>query len=184
MDEVLSADVSSAPARDALYRRLLSDSALRGKVRELSRVVLGQEVGSCTNCFVDAIIQLKLKGKHVMETKQQLPYKMRAGAVINDIVNFDASKVLTAASCTEELALYHLSTNPSCRKFFSELPDDVDERIAQYAQPATPPTAPPTVTPPTAPPTAPPVTPPVTPPTAPPTAQPPKASYFDRKNRR
>ncbi|MDR0688155.1 MAG: hypothetical protein LBF55_05645 [Prevotellaceae bacterium] len=134
MNEILTIDVSTAQARASLYRRLQTDAALRGEARRLSVRALGQEVGGCIDCVIDAIIQIQLKykqkGKSIMEAK---PYAIRAGAVINDVLTFDAGKVLTAASCTEELALYHLHANPACRKFFSRLPDDVDERIRQYA---------------------------------------------------
>jgi hypothetical protein len=133
VNEILTIDVSTTQARALLYQRLQTDAALRSEARRLSVSVLGQKTGSCIDCVIDAIIQLQLKykqnGKIIMESKQ---YAIRAGAVINDITTFDAGKVLTAANCTEELALYHLAANPACRKYFSKLPENIDERIEQY----------------------------------------------------
>jgi hypothetical protein len=131
LEELLHIDVSSAPARAALYQRLQRDSALREAVRSLSRSALHQEVGGCTDCLIDAIIQLKLKGEKAIMEKKTSQYAVKAGVVINDLINFDAGKVLTAASCTEELALYHLRTNPECRKYFSRLPENIDEVLVQ-----------------------------------------------------
>ena len=58
-------------------------------------------------------------------------YKIRAGAVIYDAVNQDAGKVMTNANCTDELAEYHLLTNPNSRKYFVDLPENIDEILAE-----------------------------------------------------
>jgi type I site-specific restriction-modification system R (restriction) subunit len=66
-----------------------------------------------------------------MEQKK-CDFKVKAGAVIEDVTSFDAGKILTAANCTDELALYHIANNPNCKKYFTAIPEDIDERVAAY----------------------------------------------------
>jgi hypothetical protein len=111
-----------------LNEALKSDSGLRNEISALSRHFLGRSVSGCSNCFFDAYMELfYLKG---MEEKTK--FKIKRGVVLYDPINQDAGKLLTAANCTDELALYHLKFNPNCRRFFYELPDNVDALIEGY----------------------------------------------------
>jgi len=136
MEEILSLEISSAAAQTALYKRLREDAVLVQLIRSTYRKILGSEVGSCTNCLFDAIVHLQslIKKNPLIKNRmeKELQYQVRAGAVLKDVVNYDAGKILTAANVTEELALYHLSTNPNCRKYFTEFPEDVEKKIEEY----------------------------------------------------
>lgn len=52
-------------------------------------------------------------------------YKLRSGALLRDI-NGDSSKMLSNANMTDELAEYHLRTNPKCIKFFEVMPQIIE----------------------------------------------------------
>lgn len=56
-------------------------------------------------------------------------YELKDGVLIRDMRTFDYSKNMTNANLTEELALFHLCTNPACRGKFKRLPEDIDKRI-------------------------------------------------------
>jgi hypothetical protein len=103
---------------------LKNDAALRHEVEVLAKHFLGRSVSGCGNCYFDAYMELVNK-REMKETK----FRVRAGAVLYDPVNKDAGKILTAANCTDELALYHLLHNPNCRKYFSVLPENLDELL-------------------------------------------------------
>jgi hypothetical protein len=133
LEEIQSIDIKSTSTRSVLYERLRTDTELRGKIKKLSKQLLSQEIGSCINCFIDAVVQLQRLNKNKMST-QKPEYVVKAGALIRDVVNLDASKTLTANNCREELALYHLAVNPNCKKFFSRLPKDIDNRVEEYAK--------------------------------------------------
>ena len=110
-----------------LTAALERDSGLRNEISSLSRYFLKRSVSGCGNCYFDACMEL-IHLKNYMETR----FKLLRGVVLYDPIALDAGKILTAANCTEELALYHLKFNPSCRKHFYELPEDVDELIKNY----------------------------------------------------
>ena len=50
-------------------------------------------------------------------------YALKAGVLLQAFS--DASKACTNANLTDELAEYHLRTNPACRKFFAVIPGEV-----------------------------------------------------------
>jgi hypothetical protein len=110
-----------------LMAAIEKDSGLRNEISSLSRYFLKRSVSGCGNCHFDACMEL-IHLKNQMETK----FKLLRGVVLYDPIALDAGRILTAANCTEELALYHLKFNPACRKHFYELPDDVDEQIKNY----------------------------------------------------
>lgn len=49
-----------------------------------------------------------------------------------DAVNGDVSKAMTQANISDELALYHLKTNPYCEEYFEELPADWKEQVEAF----------------------------------------------------
>ena len=73
-------------------------------------------VGGCSNCVYDAYFELITLKNYTMSK-----YKLRSGALLRDI-NGDSSKMLSNANMTDELAEYHLRTNPKCIKFFEIMP--------------------------------------------------------------
>jgi hypothetical protein len=107
-----------------LIDALKNDLTLRHEVEVLAKYFLGRSVSGCGNCYFDAYMEL-VSRREMKETK----FKVKAGAVLYDPVNKDAGKILTMANCTDELALYHLRHNPNCRKYFSVLPENLEELL-------------------------------------------------------
>ena len=133
----LQAEYASLPpaGRDAYLHRLDTDKAFQREVSALALHFLGKRVGGCGWCALSALVELlKLNQKKIekMERKNTLGFRVLAGTFLHDPVNRDAGKILTPHTLSDDLALYHLAFNPNCRKYFTSLPDNVDELIAEY----------------------------------------------------
>jgi hypothetical protein len=71
--------------------------------------------------------------------KKLCQFLLLAGALLQDVVNWDNDLLCSNANITDDLALYHLKTNPNCRELFQELPENVGELIEAYVIPGTEP---------------------------------------------
>ncbi|MEI8204602.1 MAG: hypothetical protein WCH34_16395 [Bacteroidota bacterium] len=67
--------------------------------------------------------------------KKLCQFLLLAGALLQDIVNWDNDLLCSNANITDDLALYHLKTNPNCRELFQELPENVDELVEAFVLP-------------------------------------------------
>lgn len=133
----LQAEYASLPPadRDAYLHRLDTDKAFQREVSALALHFLGKRVGGCGWCALSALVELlKLNQKKIekMERKNTLGFCVLAGTFLHDPVNRDAGKILTPHTLSDDLALYHLAFNPNSRKYFTSLPDNVDELVAAY----------------------------------------------------
>ncbi len=119
-----------------LFNACKSNNDLRSELETLCRYFLNRSISGCQNCYMDAYIELSnLNIQKVME-KQKCDFKLRAGALLRDVAGRDPKKNCTNANLTNELALYHLKTNPGCRKYFEKVPGDLSERLKSYLLPA------------------------------------------------
>lgn len=117
---------SNFKTADELYKRLDVDTDLRNEIEALSRSFLSRQVNGCKNCYFDAYMELiNLKIEKAME-KINCQFKLFAGVLLQDTANYNSKLLCTNANLTDELALYHLRTNPSCRKYFEVLPKNVE----------------------------------------------------------
>lgn len=133
----LQAEYASLPpaGRDAYLHKLDTDKAFQREVSALAMHFLGKRVGGCGWCALSALVELlKLNQKKIekMERKNTLGFRVLAGTFLHDPVNRDAGKILTPHTLSDDLALYHLAFNPNSRKYFTSLPDNVDELVAAY----------------------------------------------------
>lgn len=120
---------------DELYSSLKSNTALRNDIEALSKAIYHKSVSGCSNCYFDAYIQLiSLKIEIAME-KLKCSFLLLAGALLHDVVNYDNDLLCSNANITDELALYHLKTNPKCAKMFQKIPEDIDKLLAAYHLP-------------------------------------------------
>lgn len=116
-----------------LSDRVTTDTDLQVEIKVLTRYFLGRElVGGCGNCYFDALLQLLILTEEQVMDKMSCDFKLIGGKLLLDVVNQDISKAVTQANLTEDLALYHLKTNPNCKEYFEELPADWEERVENY----------------------------------------------------
>lgn len=117
------ADLSLACKKDNDFRR---------EIEELTEHFLHRNVSGCSNCYMDAYLELiNLKIDLIMEVVTT-DFKLSHGVLLRDVVNSDISKNMTVHNTTDELALYHLKTNPDCAELFAELPEDWQERVEAF----------------------------------------------------
>ena len=112
-----------------LSKALKEDNALRQEIEVLTRHFLGRQVTGCINCYTDAYFELLTLSKEKAMEKMETQFALRAGVLLRDVVAQDSSKNMSNANMSNDLALYHLRTNPDCRKFFTKLPDNIDEML-------------------------------------------------------
>lgn len=116
----------------SLHERVQQDGELQREISELARHYLGREVRWCTNCYSDALFELLTLNIERAMQKEECKFKLRGGKLLLDAVNGDVSKAMTQANISDELALYHLKTNPYCEEYFEELPTDWKEQVEAF----------------------------------------------------
>lgn len=116
----------------SLHERLQQDGELQREISELARHYLGREVRGCSNCYSDALFELLTLNIERAMQKEECKFKLRGGKLLLDAVNGDVSKAMTQANISDELALYHLKTNPYCEEYFEELPTDWKEMVEAF----------------------------------------------------
>lgn len=116
----------------SLNTRLQQDGELQREISELARHYLGREVRGCSNCYSDALFELLTLNIERAMQKEECKFKLRGGKLLLDAVNGDVSKAMTQANISDELALYHLKTNPFCEEYFEELPADWKEMVEAF----------------------------------------------------
>jgi hypothetical protein len=102
-----------------LFSFIQENIQFKNEIVSLSKYFLNKTVGvgGCSNCVFDAYFELINLKEIIMETN----YRLRAGVILRD-VNGDSSKMMSNANLTDELAQYHLTSNPKCAKFFEKIP--------------------------------------------------------------
>ncbi len=114
--------------------KLMADSALKKELQVLYKHYFGQTLSGCKNCHFDALIRLYFifkNGKYMTKTDK---FKLRRGVVLIDVVKGNRRLNMVRGTETEDLALYHLMTNPSCEAKFEHLPeaDELEEMLEAY----------------------------------------------------
>lgn len=116
----------------SLHERVQQDGELQREISELARHYLGREVRGCSNCYSDALFELLTLNIERAMQKEECKFKLRGGKLLLDAVNGDVSKAMTQANISDELALYHLKTNPYCEEYFEELPANWKEMVENF----------------------------------------------------
>lgn len=101
---------------------LKTDEALRSNIEALSRVYLHRTVSGCNSCYADAYMELIHLNIDKVMAQENSKFKLKAGALLRDVVNHDISLTTTQHNLTDKLALYHLKTNPEYAPLFEKLP--------------------------------------------------------------
>lgn len=105
-----------------------TSSEFRVATETLYRQATGNALNkNCTECWVDAYAVLATMDESKFEAISTRQFDLKAGALLIDVVKGDNSKMCTRVNLTDELALYHLKTNPNCIKMFSKYPDNWQE---------------------------------------------------------
>lgn len=118
----------------AEVRRLIASSReFRNETESLYKTIYRRGLNKgCSDCWFDAYILLIRTDMNKLKAMKAKRFDLRAGAVLYD-VNRDPKKTVTHHNLTDELALYHLRTNPDNIKYFSVYPENWHELAVQSA---------------------------------------------------
>lgn len=119
---------------ESLQEACTNDVDLKKEIESLALYFFKRTVSGCRNCYMDAYLELINLNTDKIMTQEESKFKLRHGVLLRDTVNHDISLNATVHNLTDELALYHLSTNPDSREYFEELPDNVDELVEKYIE--------------------------------------------------
>ena len=105
-------------------RRLVkSDAAFRQEVEALYVSTFHRPLNKrCSDCWLDAFMLLRRTPTDELMAIRNRQFELRYGALLIDVVDHDNSKMASVHNLTDELALYHLRTNPQCISKFTKYP--------------------------------------------------------------
>lgn len=117
---------------DLRFNRLPQDQ--KQGLKNLFKQYLNKGVSwGCGSCYLDAhILLLKLNETDMKRIESTKDYEVYPGTFLVDPINKDFNRILTPQSLTEELALYHLCYNKIAPKYFSKVPDNLEDRIKSF----------------------------------------------------
>lgn len=122
-----------------LFEACRSNSELRSEIEALSKTFLKRGVHGCQNCYMDAYFELININIEKAMNVLKCQFVLLVGALLHDVINYDNDLLCSNANITDDLALYHLKTNPSCIKFFEKYPEDLEAQVKSFVIPGTEP---------------------------------------------
>jgi hypothetical protein len=82
----------------------------------------------CDSCFYDALVRICATNIDRIMDRIKCDYALKAGVLLQDR-HGDDTKMCTNRNVTNDLAEYHLATNPGVDILFTILPDDWEKRV-------------------------------------------------------
>lgn len=111
------------------------DAGFRNTLASLYRQCFHKHLNTgCSNCWLDAFVMLRRLTKQTFEDMKNRLFELKAGALLVDVINGDNAKMATHHNLTDELALYHLRTNPKSIRLFSKYPENWQELAEAEAE--------------------------------------------------
>ena len=130
--EEFKSTYAGAPAREVLAL-IESNPEFRSNLEALYVETFHKALHrSCPNCWFDAYVLLMKTETQKIIIMKESQFELKAGALLIDLQGRDDSKTASHHNLTDELALYHLSRNPSYASLFSRLPEDWEKQAVEY----------------------------------------------------
>lgn len=112
--------------------KLRNEPDFKTEIEDLYQDVFHEKVRrTCSNCWEDAFYMLLTRKVEQMVALSQRQFELKAGALLLDLPKGDNDKMATRHNLTDELAIYHLSKDPSKIKYFSRYPENWQEIVAK-----------------------------------------------------
>lgn len=115
-----------------LAKAIEKDKSLKNEIQALSKAFLNRSVSGCGNCYMDAYIQLINYSMEKAINKENSQFSLPHGRLIHDVVNRDVSLNMTQHNISDDLALYHLKTNPNAIAYFDKKPKDWEKQAEEF----------------------------------------------------
>ena len=104
-------------------------SRIEGYIRELSLILFQHTLGTCGNCLADALIAIRKYPREKLQQIMNCKFKLKSGVLLIDATG--RLPEATAANLTDEIAIAYLSDNIKRADMFEELPDNLEELLAE-----------------------------------------------------
>lgn len=99
------------------------------KIAKAYKQVFGRNMNiGCSTCYIESIFEIKRQ----MERKP-CKYRLKPGVLLQAFG--DETKTVTNKNLTDELAEFHLRTNPGTRKYFAIVPPEDEESNLKIVEP-------------------------------------------------
>ena len=105
----------------------------RNTVAYLYKKLLRKVIKGCDSCYMDALIEVINVNIQSIMDKIKCQYALRAGALLQDRYGDDA-KMCNNHTITNELAVYHLATNPGIEKLFTMFPGGWENEVKLFRE--------------------------------------------------
>lgn len=104
-------------------------SRIEGYIRELSLILFQHTLGTCGNCLADALIAIRKYPREKLQQIMNCKFKLKSGVLLIDATG--RLPEATAANLTDEIAIAYLRDNIKRADMFEELPDNLEELLAE-----------------------------------------------------
>lgn len=104
-------------------------SRIEGYIRELSLILFQHTLGTCGNCLADALIAIRKYPREKLQQIMNCKFKLKSGVLLIDATG--RLPEATAANLTDDIAIAYLRDNIKRADMFEELPDNLEELLAE-----------------------------------------------------
>ena len=127
--EWINLNRSGFKTQTEVIEAIRKNSLIEGYIRELSLILFQHTLGTCGNCLADAMIAIRKYPREKLQQIMNCKFKLKSGALLIDATG--RLHEATAANLTDEIAIAYLRDNIKRADMFEELPDNLEELLAE-----------------------------------------------------
>ncbi|MBR1534530.1 MAG: hypothetical protein IJ639_09195 [Ruminococcus sp.] len=130
LQEWFNARRSELNSQPAMVSAIRADHEIEAIICDLYFSLYNKTLGGCGSCLADALIVI-LHEEERMKEIANCHFKLKTGVLLQD--SKGKLPMVTVANITDDLAIAYLRDNIARKRFFAEMPEDVDVLIAGKA---------------------------------------------------
>ena len=127
--EWINLNRSGFKTQTEVIEAIRKNSRIEGYIRELSLILFQHTLGTCGNCLADALIAIRKYPRAKLQQIMNCKFKLKSGVLLIDATG--RLPEATAANLTDEIAIAYLRDNIKRADMFEELPDNLEELLAE-----------------------------------------------------
>ena len=130
LQEWYNAHRSELVSQPAMVSAIRANREIEAIICDIYFSLYNKTLGGCGSCLADALIVI-LHEEERMKEIAQCHFKLKTGVLLQD--SKGKLPMVTVANITDDLAIAYLRDNIARKRFFAEMPKDVDVLIAGKA---------------------------------------------------
>lgn len=130
LQEWFNARRSELTSQPAMVSAIRANHEIEAIICDLYFSLYNKTLGGCGSCLADALIVI-LHEEERMKEIANCHFKLKTGVLLQD--SKGKLPMVTVANITDDLAIAYLRDNIARKRFFAEMPEDVDVLIAGKA---------------------------------------------------